>query len=258
MSTATPPVNPLHPPPPAKYTGRIPNTALAASTVSFILGSLFSLGFFTFVAGLSNNGLNHTGVWSWWTTPHLAFFAAAWSFFHWDEYAVTVGWNFDKSSVDSFLLENGSLYHIAHSVSIIEYLVTLFFFPGFKSLYPQWLAGIGLVLVLGGQTLRSCAMIHAATNFSHAVAFRKRDDHILVTTGVYAYLRHPSYTGFFWWAVGTQIVLGNPISVVGYMVVMWRFFYYRIKAEERALVVFFGKDYEEYRKRVGTWIPFVP
>jgi hypothetical protein len=28
-------------------------------------------------------------------------------------------------------------------------------------------------------------MIHASTNFSHSVAFRKRDSHVLVTEGVY-------------------------------------------------------------------------
>lgn len=30
------------------------------------------------------------------------------------------------------------------------------------------------------------------------------------------------------------------------------------KAEEAALIRFFGSDYIEYRKRVGTKIPFVP
>ena len=40
-------------------------------------------------------------------------------------------------------------------------------------------------MVLVGQALRSAAMIHASTNFSHTVAFQKRDAHRLVTEGVY-------------------------------------------------------------------------
>jgi len=44
----------------------------------------------------------------------------------------------------------------------------------------------GLIMVIVGQVLRSTAMIHASTNFSHSVAFRKRDSHRLVTDGVYA------------------------------------------------------------------------
>jgi protein-S-isoprenylcysteine O-methyltransferase len=45
---------------------------------------------------------------------------------------------------------------------------------------------IGIILVIVGQMLRSTAMIHATTNFSHSVAFQKRNGHRLVTDGVYA------------------------------------------------------------------------
>ncbi len=57
----------------------------------------------------------------------------------------------------------------------------------------------GLALIAIGQLLRSMAMIHAHNNFSHIVADKKRTDHELVTTGVYAWTRHPSYVGFFYW-----------------------------------------------------------
>ena len=32
----------------------------------------------------------------------------------------------------AFLLENGALYHIAHSVALLEYLITLYFKPEWK------------------------------------------------------------------------------------------------------------------------------
>lgn len=76
----------------APGTGSIPNTPLAASAISFLLGSLFSLGLLTFFAG----GFQQ----HWWATPQLGFYAAAWSAFHWAEFAVTAGWNRDKCSVD--------------------------------------------------------------------------------------------------------------------------------------------------------------
>ena len=72
--------------------GNIPNTPLAASTISFLLGSIFSLAFATFISG----GL----VSSWWSTYQLGFFVAAWAAFHWGEFAVTAGWNREKCSVD--------------------------------------------------------------------------------------------------------------------------------------------------------------
>jgi len=227
--------------------GRIPNTPLAASTISFLLGIIFSLGMLTFLSG----GLDSY----WWSTPQLGFYLAAWSAFHWGEFAVTAGWNREKCSVDSFLLENGTLYHTAHSVAIFEYLITLYIKPSLKS-YSD-VSRIGIPIVLAGQLLRSMAMIHASTNFSHALALQKRQNHKLVTDGIYAWFRHPSYAGFFYWALGTQIVLQNPFSFCLFAVLLWRFFYFRIRAEERYLIKFFGDDYVKYRKRVGTKIPFV-
>ena len=74
----------------------IPNTPLAASTVSFLLGGVFSLGATLFLCG---------GFASpWWATYQLGFFLAVWSAFHWSEFAVTAGWNREKCSVDCELV----------------------------------------------------------------------------------------------------------------------------------------------------------
>ncbi|TFK91472.1 protein-s-isoprenylcysteine O-methyltransferase [Polyporus arcularius HHB13444] len=228
--------------------GVIPNTPLSVATISFLLGSLFLFGVLLFVT-------NGFGLY-WWSTYQLGYFLAAWSAFHWGEFAVAAGWNRDKCSVDSFLLENGALYHIAHSVALFEYLVTLYVKPEYKQ-YP-YVTLVGIVLSLVGQALRSAAMIHAGSNFSHIMASRKAEGHVLVTSGIYSYLRHPSYTGFFYWALGTQLVLQNPLSFVLYLCILWRFFHGRIRAEEAYLIRFFGDDYRKYRQSVGTKMPFIP
>ncbi|RYF84537.1 MAG: hypothetical protein EOO03_14665, partial [Chitinophagaceae bacterium] len=36
------------------------------------------------------------------------------------------------------------------------------------------------------------------------------------------------YFGFFWWGVGTQLLLGNTVCFVGYTGVLWYFFSRRI------------------------------
>ncbi|KAI0081712.1 ICMT-domain-containing protein [Panus rudis PR-1116 ss-1] len=226
----------------------IPNTPLSVATISFILGITFSFG-------IAVCFLGHT--WNlWWSQWPLGVYIAAWATFHWGEFAVTAGWNREKCSVDSFLLENGATYHIAHGSALIEYLTTLYFKPELKS-HP-YASLIGLVFVFLGQALRSAAMIHASTSFSHQVAFRKLRSHTLVTDGVYAWFRHPSYAGFFYWALGTQLLLQNPVNFVLFSIILWRFFYYRIKPEEQALIRFFGQEYVQYRSRVGTKIPFIP
>ncbi|KAG9103134.1 hypothetical protein FRC06_000129 [Ceratobasidium sp. 370] len=242
--------NPLETVPTAAHDApheNIPNTPLSVATISAGLGILFTLGSGLFLSG----GI--TG--SWWATYQIGFFVAAWAAFHWGEFAVTAGWNREKLSVDSFLLDNGKEYHIAHAVALIEFLLTRFFWPQSKSY--TIISIIGIVITALGQACRSLAMIHAATNFSHSVATYKVTAHRLVTDGIYSISRHPSYTGFFYWSLGTQLVLQNPISFILYLVLLRRFFTARIRFEEHYLVRFFGKDYEDYRARVGTLIPFM-
>jgi protein-S-isoprenylcysteine O-methyltransferase len=62
-----------------------------------------------------------------------------------------------------------------------------------------------------------------------AVQFYKREDHVLITSGIYRYIRHPSYFGFFYWALGTQLLLENPFSFVAYALVLWKFFSHRVR-----------------------------
>ena len=73
-------------------------------------------------------------------------------------------------------------------------------------------------------------MATASTNFSHKIEERKREEHALVTHGIYAYLRHPAYFGFFWWSIGTQVLLGNPIAVLAYTGASWHFLRLFLKA----------------------------
>lgn len=117
---------------------------------------------------------------------------------------------------------------------------------------------IGFILVLIGQFSRSLAMITAQSNFTHNIATEKSKTHKLVTRGIYGVMRHPSYFGFWCWAVGTQMVLLNPISFVGYALFLRSWFSDRIDYEEETLREFFGKEYVEYAKTVKwSGVPFV-
>ncbi|KAK5444321.1 farnesyl cysteine-carboxyl methyltransferase [Exophiala xenobiotica] len=200
-------------------------------------------------------------------------FVAILALFHYLEFDLTARYNPPDASISSYLLlSNGVAYAAAHTAAILELLVRHWLYSEYK---PQWMkmpfqipalfpampasltVGIGLALVMIGQLVRSTAMRQAQTNFNHIVQWTKRADHVLVTDGVYSFSRHPSYFGFFWWGLGTQILLGNPICFVAYAAALWNFFNHRIMHEERHLVSFFGQDYVAYRKRVPVRIPFI-
>lgn len=70
----------------------------------------------------------------------------------------------------------------------------------------NWLSLVGLVMVLCGEGLRKAAMLTAGSNFNHIVQNEKSQSHVLVTSGVYALFRHPSYVGWFYWSIGTQVL----------------------------------------------------
>ena len=78
-------------------------------------------------------------------------------------------------------------------------------------------------------------MFTARKSFHHVVQNRKAETHALITSGVYAYFRHPSYFGWSIWALGTQLILANPLSLVAYIFASHAFFKDRIPYEEYKL-----------------------
>lgn len=169
----------------------------------------------------------------------LPFFLSSLSLFHFLEYQITAQYNPTHATVSAFLLsQNGKAYNIAHGLAFLECFVRCVFFRmhalglhnsifASSMVHAMWLAlGFGMLLV--GQATRTAAMAQAGSNFNHHVQMEKKQGHVLVTDGVYSWFRHPSYFGFFWWGLGTQVVLGNVVCLVGYAMALRRFFRHRI------------------------------
>ncbi|KAH3673965.1 hypothetical protein OGATHE_001945 [Ogataea polymorpha] len=184
----------------------------------------------------------------------LPVYLASVALFHFLEFYCTAKYSPDKVTTDSFLLFNGSEYMVAHAASITEALLEYYFFPKWKVSHTH-LFHAGATLVGLGQLVRSIAMATARESFSHSIATEKKQNHRLVTTGVYGYFRHPSYAGFFYWALGTQVLLCNPFSFIAFYFMLQRFFSRRIRYEESTLIQFFGPAYLEYMKKTRVWIP---
>lgn len=76
----------------------------------------------------------------------------------------------------------------------------------------------------------------------------------LVTGGIYAYMRHPQYTGLFLITLGLLVQWPTLITLV-----LWPFLtfaYYRLAMkEENEVMADFPEEYETYRKKVPAFIP---
>lgn len=202
--------------------------------------------------------------------------------FHYSEF-LSIAWtNPSTLSIDTFILNHSVAYAVAACSSWIEFVVERQYFPEMKE--PSSISYFGLILCICGDVLRKLAMFTAKHNFNHIVQSEKMDNHELITHGVYRLCRHPSYMGWFYWSVGTQVtivsfkdrfieykndaeikyvssflqlILQNPFCFLAYTVVSWRFFHDRILVEEITLLTFFGQDYVDYQKEVGTGLPFI-
>lgn len=175
-------------------------------------------------------------------------------FFHCSEYILAVLIHGKNSVTLSSLLISPS-YVLAMIFSVVEYLIEIYIFPGLKE---HWtISNFGLAMVIIGEIIRKLAIITAGRSFTHLIRRHHDDHHVLITNGVYKFIRHPSYCGFFIWSVGTQVMLCNPISTVAFALVVWRFFQQRIPYEEFFLKQFFGSQYEEYALKTPSGVPFV-
>jgi protein-S-isoprenylcysteine O-methyltransferase Ste14 len=112
----------------------------------------------------------------------------------------------------------------------------------------------GLVLLVVGCVLRVGPMFALGGRFRPPLA--TQDEHRLVTTGYYRYIRNPSYLGALLGAAGWFLVFRCWIGVL--VVALAVALCIRLlPAEEAMLLAEFGDEYAAYKKRTWRLIPYV-
>lgn len=175
------------------------------------------------------------------------------SSFYMLEFLTTAYFNPGAVDSDSFILNDLDI-HFVSAAAVLEYVVRAYCLTDRRS---PVVFTIGIIITVSGQCIRTLAMITALDLFNHQVQRERQEDHRLVTTGVYSLVRHPSYTGFFFWFVGLQLMAHNFLVGCAGAFVLYRFFSKRIAYEEFYLTNFFGQKYTEYKRHTLSGIPFV-
>jgi len=106
----------------------------------------------------------------------------------------------------------------------------------------------GLAVEALGLLLAIWARRHLGRNWSGEITIK--EDHQLIRSGPYKWLRHPIYTGLLTMYVGTAIVTGEWLALIGLMIAAFAY-WRKIRLEEASLNVAFGTEYDAYRR--GTW-----
>jgi protein-S-isoprenylcysteine O-methyltransferase Ste14 len=121
--------------------------------------------------------------------------------------------------------------------------------------YPlrRWAFASGLALLGSGLWLFRRSHAGLGTNWS--VNLELREDHQLVTSGIYKYIRNPMYAALLLYAVAQTLLLSNWIAGPCFLVQFTLMFILRLRGEERMMSEKFGQAYKEYARRTKRLIP---
>ena len=126
-----------------------------------------------------------------------------------------------------------------------------FMLPWFRGPFGEFLAGMGVLLALGGSTLIVLVFLK----------FRKKRTPVapysaaayLVTDGPFAISRNPIYLGAVTILMALAPITGNPWFAIFGILAALAIGRLAIRPEERHLEMRFGKAYRDYAKRVRRW-----
>jgi len=114
---------------------------------------------------------------------------------------------------------------------------------------------VALVLLVGGLAVRWAAILTLGRFFTVDVAIHS--DHAVVQSGLYRYMRHPSYTGLLVAFLGFAVLFVNWLSMVALLLPITLGVVNRVAREERALLDALGPAYADYCARTKRFVPGV-
>ena len=113
----------------------------------------------------------------------------------------------------------------------------------------------GLLLLIVGSAVSVTGRAQLA-KFGSGV-LHIEDDHRLITTGVFGYIRHPVYAGGILGLVGIYMAFRSVIMLILVSTLYFIVIRHRLLFEEEMLVEEFSDEYREYMKRTKRLIPLL-
>lgn len=115
-----------------------------------------------------------------------------------------------------------------------------------------WSFWTGAGITAAGILFAVWARRHIGRNWSRSVTIK--EDHQLITSGPYAHVRHPIYTGLLVAFLGTGLAVGEYRGILAFLLVfisLW----YKLRLEEKWMRAQFGEAYTDYSRRTAALVP---
>ncbi len=110
----------------------------------------------------------------------------------------------------------------------------------------------GLAITVAGLSFAVWARVHLGRNWSQAVMIKQ--DHELITTGPYRFVRHPIYTGILTGFLGVAVATTQVRGLLALALIsaaLWT----KLRLEEKWMESHFGATYAAYAQRVPALVP---
>ena len=114
---------------------------------------------------------------------------------------------------------------------------------------------IGMILFVIGLVIRIHSLGALKQYFTYSVA--RVEDHKIIETGLYKFIRHPGYLGQWIIFLGISMAISNWLSILAMLVPVTLGYLHRINVEERFMLAQLGEDYVNYQGRTKRIIPQV-
>lgn len=96
---------------------------------------------------------------------------------------------------------------------------------------------------------------HADLGQNWSVSVEVRENHELVTSGVYRAVRHPMYASIWLWGFAQAMLLGNWLAGWSVLPVFAAMYVLRTPREEELMRETFGDEYRNYMRKTGRLFP---
>ncbi|NQT04110.1 MAG: isoprenylcysteine carboxylmethyltransferase family protein [Planctomycetes bacterium] len=114
---------------------------------------------------------------------------------------------------------------------------------------PGWLGWIGTAVF--AMALLLLWRSHADLGRNWSAILRIRQEHSLVTGGLYRHIRHPMYAAHLLWAIAQGLLLENWLAGWAFLIVFVPLYLVRVPKEERMMLEQFDEQYRQYVSRTG-------
>lgn len=144
-----------------------------------------------------------------------------------------------------------SLWGVAILIPIVHMFTRWLSFADYD--LPAWAGWIGIAIFAIALWLlwRS----HADLGQNWRTTTELREEHTLITGGIFQHIRHPMYSAHWLWGIAQALLIHNWIAGLASLVIIIPIYVLRVRREEHMMLEQFGDEYRTYMSQTGRIFP---